>query len=154
MFHKLPHTPQATTTEQHETEGSLKKHLRRLSCTPYIPQATTYSTSYHAQIVTFLSFVAIPGICREICREIYRAGNPQIVTFLFFFAIPEICREMCRRYTGNPKSSHFFPFGGRYAVSRHIYGMTIELHTVCSTSYHTFHKLPQLSCMRQGSHFR
>ena len=45
-FYKLPHIPQIATTEQHETGGSLKRIIRRLSCTPYVPQATTHSTSY------------------------------------------------------------------------------------------------------------
>ena len=43
ICHKLPHIPQATATKQHATGESLKKHLRRLSCTPYVPQATTHS---------------------------------------------------------------------------------------------------------------
>ena len=47
LVRKLPHIPQATTTEQHETGESSKKDLRRLSCTPYIPHATAHPTSYH-----------------------------------------------------------------------------------------------------------
>ena len=42
---KLPHIPQATTTEQQETM-SHKKLLRR-SYIPRMPQATADSTSYH-----------------------------------------------------------------------------------------------------------
>ena len=37
---QLPHIPQATTTEQHEAGGALKKHLRRLSYTPHNQPAT------------------------------------------------------------------------------------------------------------------
>ena len=37
--HRLPHIPQATTTEQHETGGSLKNAFQRLSYIPHMPQA-------------------------------------------------------------------------------------------------------------------
>ena len=43
----LPHIPQATTTEQHETRDSLKNSFRRLNYIPHMPQATAHSTSYH-----------------------------------------------------------------------------------------------------------
>ena len=92
MFHKLPHTPQATTTEQHETGGSLKNTSgdwaahRIFHKLPHIPQATTPKSSH---FFPFLPFRRYAGSCAGDIRK------TQIVTFLSFLGIPEICREIC-----------------------------------------------------------
>ena len=57
----LPHILQATTTEQHATGESLKKHLRRLSYIPHNPLAATWT-----QISTPKTECCIPTIQPDI----------------------------------------------------------------------------------------